>query len=834
MRYELKEFQDKAAFELLENMTYLMDGYVKRGKLGSCCLAAPTGSGKTVIAAAIIETLLEGSNKYGYASDPDACVLWVTDLPSLADQTKYRLLEATDLDPTRVESITNTFTLNHTQLEAGQVYFLHRQLLGKNRKLTGGGESVSFWQVLRDSIASGLHLYLFLDEAHRGLGSAAKRNKTQEATDQTIYAQIIDGEDGNSPIPVVVGISATPQRFVQAMQNRKGRTSEVPTTVSPAEVQASGLLKDDIILRAPVKTTAAGHAYLEDACAALKDSTMRWAGWCALNQVTPAVAPLLVVQVPDKVTDASLAALVRDIRSLLPNLETDAFAHVFGDHLDRHIAGIEVPYVSPELVEDMHEVKVLLAKEAVSTGWDCPRAEVIYSMRPHKDVTYITQLLGRMVRTPLAMRVEDEALNAVRCYLPEFDDKSVQQVVGYLTSEDSADWSGISAESGRTIITEPVDVRWDHALGVDNAFESIRKVVESHHPLNEVEAVLSYTALLAKYEIDITAQKAAYQLLLKEIRNGITVFSEEYQAALQEIEHITSKEYHARYMDSDSVSSTTITQAADAFAVKNARRRADGVFTEALTNRFFASERGRHKSNLETNAVIAAAASVPEIVERVKKAAMAELNRLVLFTRESVAELPEPARVSFASVLSANGINRVVNLRIPESDIQDRVHTRYVMHTLSEAVSGDAWIKNDSTAEDIVIHVEQKRKSYVAFYRNPANGTGDHVFSVVYQHPNGGHRTMHPDFIFFEDANGTIMPSIIDPHWTLAAEEARAKLEGLARYARDFGGDFARIWSINGDASRYLDLLDANVTNEILNGDERIDDLYLHFGHSYQ
>ena len=51
------------------------------------------------------------------------------------------------------------------------------------------------------------------------------------------------------------------------------------------------------------------------------------------------------------------------------------------------------------------DIRVLFAKEAISTGWDCPRAEVIFSMRSHQDDTYIAQLIGRMVRTPLAESV---------------------------------------------------------------------------------------------------------------------------------------------------------------------------------------------------------------------------------------------------------------------------------------------------------------------------------------------------------------------------------------------------------------------------------------------
>jgi NAD-dependent deacetylase len=63
--------------------------------------------------------------------------------------------------------------------------------------------------------------------------------------------------------------------------------------------------------------------------------------------------------------------------------------------------------------------KVVFFKETLSTGWDCPRAETMMSFRRAVDYTYIAQLLGRMIRTPLQQRVMvDETLNEVHLYLP--------------------------------------------------------------------------------------------------------------------------------------------------------------------------------------------------------------------------------------------------------------------------------------------------------------------------------------------------------------------------------------------------------------------------------
>ena len=39
----------------------------------------------------------------------------------------------------------------------------------------------------------------------------------------------------------------------------------------------------------------------------------------------------------------------------------------------------------------------------------CPRAETMMSFRRAEDYTYIAQLLGRVIRTPLARRVATNA-----------------------------------------------------------------------------------------------------------------------------------------------------------------------------------------------------------------------------------------------------------------------------------------------------------------------------------------------------------------------------------------------------------------------------------------
>ncbi len=135
-------------------------------------------------------------------------------------------------------------------------------------------------------------------------------------------------------------------------------------------------------------------------------------------------------------------------------------------------------------MQDSTRVRVLIAKDAISTGWDCPRAEVMVSFRPAKDRTHITQLLGRMVRTPLARRIPgNERLNAVDCLLPFFDTKTVTAVADALmhgTSDDGND----DTPPVRRVLVNPIEVDpepGDHRRGVGQAAVAALPVAAPAH-----------------------------------------------------------------------------------------------------------------------------------------------------------------------------------------------------------------------------------------------------------------------------------------------------------------------------------------------------------------
>src|ERR1700732_1881110 len=96
MRFTLKDYQDGAVRKVLQTLEDARDDYRSKSRKIAFALSAITGAGKTVMASAVFEALFEGSDDYEVDGDPTAAVLWVTDDPNLNEQTRYRIMEASD------------------------------------------------------------------------------------------------------------------------------------------------------------------------------------------------------------------------------------------------------------------------------------------------------------------------------------------------------------------------------------------------------------------------------------------------------------------------------------------------------------------------------------------------------------------------------------------------------------------------------------------------------------------------------------------------------------------------------------------------------------------
>ena len=436
MNISLKPFQKQRVLELRRTAAMAQMNWQHFGMKQIISFTAPTGAGKTIMMANFIESMMCGDEEGMVAAIPDSIFIWLSDSPELNEQSKQKLMKYCDrLVLSQFVTLDENF--RGDKLEQKKVYFLNTQKLTRTSRMTntGDGRDWTIWEVLQNTIEEyGKHLALVIDEAHRGA-------KTNQTTTMQKFVKGFDNEDGHlEALPFIIGMSATPERFNVLAGASLSTLSKV--VVSPKEVRDSGLLKDRIEIHFPEASVINKNiAVLQAAADEWKDKCLHWYNYTE-KQHYQNVCPIFVIQVEPgtagKVSATDLDECLREIEKRTGEIfETGEVVHAFGEIGKILINGIEVPYCPPSAINDDRKIKVVLFKEALSTGWDCPRAEAMMSYRVARDATYIAQLLGRMIRTPLRMRVEvDESLNYVHLYLPHFDESTVEEVVKKLTEEE--------------------------------------------------------------------------------------------------------------------------------------------------------------------------------------------------------------------------------------------------------------------------------------------------------------------------------------------------------------------------------------------------------------
>lgn len=450
MKCELFDFQETALAQLREKVRMARE-YASSQSPQAISFSAPTGSGKTVMMAALFEDIFFGA--VDLPAQPDAAILWVSDMPELNEQTRRRINQVSDrIGVHRLVTIDAGF--DREQLEPGTIHFINVQKLGTDKRLTrqGDGRTWPIWATFTNT-AKGIpdRFYVVIDEAHRGMtgGKLAK-----EA--QTLVQRFLLGhaESGLIPMPLVIGVSATPKRFTDLLEHAPHTLHKVPVPV--ADVRASGLLKDRIPIHHPKVSGHSEMSLLEEAARAWVRMGQAWQVYCAAEQEQQ-VWPVLVVQVENgteqKVSRTDLGVALDVIERAIGRalLEGEA-VHAMHDCGDMELGGRKVRRVDASRIDEDKGIGVVLFKTSLSTGWDCPRAEVMMSFRRAEDHTYIAQLLGRMVRTPLARRIErDAALNDVHLFLPYFDEAAVKAVVEDLKNVEQA--PPAEAGSARELVT---------------------------------------------------------------------------------------------------------------------------------------------------------------------------------------------------------------------------------------------------------------------------------------------------------------------------------------------------------------------------------------------
>jgi type III restriction enzyme len=824
MRYELLEYQRESAILVVERLRLARDLWTGSHIPSSFALSAITGAGKTVIAAAVIEALLYGSSDLGAEPDPKASFLWITDDPSLNRQTRNKMLDASDLlVPKTLIEIDDGFV--EQELDPRRVYFLNTQKLSKNSRLVQSGTNnrqLSFWEVLSRTVkGTKSNLYLILDEAHRGIARTPDRT--------TIVQRLVHGErNSNPPVPVVWGISATIDRFTKAMGEIKDRTVYPHVVVDIEKVRASGLVKDEIGLDQPDEEGTFSTTLLRDAVKATLDFEARWAAYSA-SEREPQVLPVLVIQVPNKSDSLKIGELLQVVESEWPDLGPNSVVHVFGEHEPVILGSRTLRWVQPESIQNETEIRVVLAKEAISTGWDCPRAEVLYSERPAKDATYIAQVIGRMVRQPLARRIAtDDALNSVTCYLPLFDRNALTSIKDEL--------EGKGTENGEIKLSADV-VRcpkvFERNPKVDvNVFEFVETLPSIPTPDTSANPLRR-----AKNLVRLLADDATGTALLEDADAQLTAAINARMDGLA-AEHAKALEAMVRDLKTVVVHTSKITTTGQDAGASSRQLETHAKDIDRDTRKIINSvKEGAGKAYYAYKAQLADA-SANKLDIRIEVAALLQIDGVIAEIEAAANKFVHEQLTRFAvEIKNTTGAIRDAYRKVQEQTRTVEAITVELRNNEKAATkSGDGadlptfkgHLYADTSGrfpaqlnewETEIIRTEIGRRSFVAWYRNPQRAAPNSL-RIAYEDDAEKWSSLQVDFIIISRRDDrTLAASIVDPHGDHLAD-AKAKLRALAKFAEDFGERFLRIQSVakaSDGTLRSLDLMDAEVRKIVRN-----------------
>ena len=357
---ELKEFQLNAVKKLFEAMETPARDII---------LKSPTGSGKTIILTYFMHQYIQ--------SFPKTVFVWLTPgKGNLEEQSKAKMDKYIHASQTKLLSDVMTAGFE----ENDSCFINWEKLTKKGNNALKDSERTNFLEHIQHALNDGIRFVIIVDESHQ--------NNTIKADEIIQYFHT----------DKIIRCSATPKGIAKA------EIIEIPEE----EVIAAGLIKKMLVINQDfpqsIETEDQTAFLLEKALG--KQRELRAAFLQGGNDINP----LIVIQIPNK------SETLQD--GVERYLETQGLTYENGQLAvwlsDRHenLDGIDKPNAASSAV---------IIKQAVATGWDCPRAHILVKLRDNMDETFEIQTIGRIRRMPEAKHYQNDLLDS--CYLYTFDEK---------------------------------------------------------------------------------------------------------------------------------------------------------------------------------------------------------------------------------------------------------------------------------------------------------------------------------------------------------------------------------------------------------------------------
>lgn len=345
------EFQKKYINKISDSVIELLED--KYQEESTVIFQAPTGSGKTyMISQALTEIVKRSKGSFSF--------IWIS-VNSLHEQSRQNLLRYLEQERL-LECISIDEIQNNTIEENEIVFFNWDSLIKENNVFRMDNENDwNLQQVVANTKDEGRKIILIIDESHR-TASAAKA--------QEVIKEI-------EPI-LTIEVTATPKQM-------GGNLIKIPL----GEVIEAGMIKSEVQINPGSHAIKENKDLLDVALRKRKQLKQSY------DKLGVEINPLLLIQIPNKkATDSS--APEEYIIGLLAEHNITVSNKKLGIWLSE-------TKQNKELIEQNNSpVDVLIFKEAIALGWDCPRASILFLQREWKQDRYIfnIQTLGRIMRMP--------------------------------------------------------------------------------------------------------------------------------------------------------------------------------------------------------------------------------------------------------------------------------------------------------------------------------------------------------------------------------------------------------------------------------------------------
>ncbi len=395
---QLKDYQVKAVRELKGKLIEMLN--VPNEDRMRLVFKAPTGSGKTVMASALLDEVtreLPVSGECVYTR-----VAWVWIAPNKLHQQSYQSMR-NFFSETRALTPVMFDECDHFEgLRQGDVLFLNWESVNKDNALMirDNEQNRTLIELLRRTrIQHKVPVVVIIDEEHMfGGRNAVKSEKLLASINPKIELRI----------------SATPvTNSFQSVEVRRG------------DVVAEEMIKKGVHLNPNIRSNTEQQELTVNQ--RLLEKALKKRDELAKVYAQYGINPLLLIQLPNDTSDSlsrEESALAQEIESYL---NTMCGISVENGKLAVWLSKNKSPNLETITKKD-DMCQVLLFKQAIALGWDCPRAAVLLIFRKLQSMTFTTQTVGRILRMPEQRFYQDERLNYGYVYTNLSED--IIQIVG--------------------------------------------------------------------------------------------------------------------------------------------------------------------------------------------------------------------------------------------------------------------------------------------------------------------------------------------------------------------------------------------------------------------